>query len=326
MMPNESEQNVVLDFKRKTEVYQPNRITESRQEFSEIEKKIMTCVVNQIGVINNELQGRDLTVLIPLTELTTSNNHAKVKKAAKSIQNKRIFFTSEPGQQAYSIVPFNEVSWRSTTGRDFLEVKISKETVLHFTNLGFEFTQYGLKTMLSMSSTYSQRMYEILMLFVSRKQVNFEYSIEQLKFILNCPEAYSFNELRKRSLLISQREIAEKAGVNFEFTPTKKDRKKVLAIGFKILTPIKQVEELIYQTLNQLGGSLNVHILRLMNEYAFPPKQRLEIATTPSLLGKFIQIDDDFITKKLKTENPTLFIQKELGFVVKRGPKPKTLT
>ena len=36
-------------FKKRPTNYQPNVFTESKQEFNELEKKIVTLVVNQIG-------------------------------------------------------------------------------------------------------------------------------------------------------------------------------------------------------------------------------------------------------------------------------------
>ncbi|GAB2563338.1 hypothetical protein [Spirosoma areae] len=66
-------------FNRYPTNYQSNLFTESRQEFTELEKKIVTLLVNQLG--NMAVQGQvqpnvNVVVTIPYSERPSSSNGA----------------------------------------------------------------------------------------------------------------------------------------------------------------------------------------------------------------------------------------------------------
>lgn len=324
-MPTESE--IVIAYKKTQNNYQPNHITESRQQFSEFEKKIMTCVVNQLGLVAKDWSNKDVKFLIPVREITGgSKNHARVRAAAESIQNKRIILTNKAtgGQNDllyHSIIPFPEVEIRTISGIDYLGITMFSAVVPNFIELGSQFTKYSIEVMLSLNSNYSQRLYEIIMLHSSRKEYKFKYTVENLKFMLNCPESYNLDDLKSRALKPAQAEIFLKAQMEITFEPSKKEGRKILEFEFTIKTQ-KHVQE--KNILNDIANfaeleqyQKNFHLIRLLNEYNFTVKQQEAIMFDPKKLTEFIIIDSEIYHGKRAVENRTAYMAKSLGFAVK---------
>jgi plasmid replication initiation protein len=315
----------VIPFEKKTISYQPNHITESRQEFSEMEKRIVACCLNQLGMVAKEGIHKNLIFVIPFSELTNTN-HDKIKKAAESIQTKRIILVNkkptERNEVYYqSIIPFPMVSYKKIDGRDYLEIMMFSYIVPHFIHLGNQFTKFSIDAMLSMGSNYSQRLYEIMMLHVSRKELRFTYTVEQLKFMLNCPDNYTLDTIKRRALKPAQLELFEKAHFEFTFEPSKKEGKRVLELAFLIKTNQQLIEQNILQEaeryLEQSPDQKHLHLLRLLNEYNFSKVQQDQIIFEKDKWATFLQIDSEIFHGKRVVENPTAYIAKSIGFGVK---------
>lgn len=322
---NESTSKLMIHFSKKLDIFQPNNITESHQNFSEIEKKMVTCIVSQISTIKPTENEDDISLLIPLAELVVSNNHAKIKKAAESIQNKTIIFQTTQTKLAETIIPFQDIKISSVMGKDYLHVLVSNQVLRLYSDLRFDFTLYNYDVFFALSSMYSQRIYEIMMMRISRKKRKFVYSIEQLKFILNCPASYSYNEIRKRALTLAKSELEHKANIHFEFSPSKKDRKRILEIEFTITTPQEQLEAIIYKNMNSPNSTdlPSLSLLRLLNEYSLPKEQVNQIVTSQNLFQRFREIDFGIFSGEIKPQNTSLFLQKALNLTIKRGRKSK---
>ena len=84
-------------FNKRPTNYQPNLFTESKQEFTELEKKIVVLVVNQIGhlALKGELMPKsNVIVNIPFSSLTR-DHHQQIADAAESLQSKRLVYRDD---------------------------------------------------------------------------------------------------------------------------------------------------------------------------------------------------------------------------------------
>lgn len=316
----------IIAFSKRPDNYQPNPITESRQEFSEIEKKIVVSVINQLGNAAKTWNGHNIHFVIPFTELTDTN-HVKVKKAAESIITKRITLVDKVSSSSddtyyHLIVPFTEVLLRKINGKDFLEVVMNSSVVPFFIELGKHFTKYSIDIMLSLGSIYAQRMYEIIMLHVGRKQRKFNYSVDKLKFMFNCPESYTFNEIRRWALDTSQKELKEKAGIIFTYQASKKEGKRIVELLFEVKSELELALDAIStesETFKQATPmEQKDYIMRLLNNYSFTRQQQTEIMSNPEKWSVFLKIDSEIFNGLRKdVDNPTAYIAKSLGFNVK---------
>jgi plasmid replication initiation protein len=322
----------VVPFNIKNDNYQPNLITESRQEFSENEKKIVSIIINQLrkDVIEN-WTGHNLEFLIPTSELT-HNNHSFIKKTVNSLAGKKIIQdysdTVTEGIIYRAIVPFPIVQYEKINKNTYIRVCMLANVVPQFIELGKYYTKYNLEVILSMTSIYSQRMYEIIMLHVGRKQRSFEYSMEKIKFMFNCPDSYTFAEIRRRVLEPAQKDLEEKAGLIFSFEPTKKELKKVLAIGFNVKSRVEIALDAVEQEAAQVRNAdpleVRDYTTRLLNNYKFTRTQQDAIMTDPNKWTKFMQLDSE-IYNGVRTgiDDPTAYIAKSLGFDKKSNTTPK---
>lgn len=329
-MANTTELNIQnVPFQRKKDNYQPNLFTESRQEFSENEKKIVSLVINQLRKdVIIDWTGHNLEFLIPLTELTDAN-HDRIKKSVFSLASKKIIQDfgndSKDGIIYRVIVPFPVVEYCKIKNNSFIRVKMISDVVPYFIELGKQYTKYSLDIILSLGSIYSQRLYEIIMLHLSRNQRSFKYSVDKIKFMLNCPDNYTFNEIRRWALMPSMKELEEKSGIIFSFIPSKKEGKKVIELEFNVKSRIEVALEGVFSEAENFKSASSLekrdYTIRLLNNYKFTRKQQDDILTDPIKWAIFMQIDSEIFNGVRNVENPTAYIAKSLGF-----DKPKKNT
>ncbi len=318
--------NLTVDYARKEHNYQPNLITESRQEFSESEKRIVSFIINQLRKeVLFKWEGQSLEFLIPVVELT-EKNHDRIKDAANSLGTKRIvqdfgaLGKKEGDKDIYlrTFTPFPYIEYYKIGKNSYIRVTILSNVVPYFIELGRHYTRYSLEIILSLKSIYSQRMYEIIMMYVGRNQRSFTYSVDKLKFMFDCPESYTYNEIRKRALVPAQKELEEKANLIFDFSPTQKDGKKILELQFSIKTKLELAFDAMIQEADSFkkGTPLEKrdYTLRLLNNYKFTRKQQDDIMEDPQKWAIFMQIDSEIFNGIRTVENPTAYIAKSLGF------------
>lgn len=316
---------IAVDFARKEHNYQPNLITESRQEFSESEKRIVSFVINQLRKeVVLDWKGQNLEFLIPVSELT-EKNHDRIKEAAISLGKKSIVQDfgkgkKEGDKEMYlrSITPFPLIEYYKIGKQSYIRTTMLSNVVPYFIDLGKHYTRYSLEIILSLKSTYSQRFYEIIMMYVGRKQRSFTYSVDQLKFMFDCPDGYNFDDLKNRALKPAQKELLNKANLVFDFVPSKKDGKKIIELEFTIKTKLELALDAMVQEadLFHKGSPLEKrdYIIRLLNNYKFTRTQQDEIMGDPKKWAVFMQIDSEIFNGVRTVENPTAYIAKSLGF------------
>lgn len=101
----------------------------------------------------------------------------------------------------------------------------------HFINLA-KFTQYNLLDYLVLSSTYSQRLFEILNSY-EKTCPAIKISLDQLHFMLDVTESLKqdFAQFRRRVLEQAHKEITQKTRLEYEWSPIKQGR-TVVSIHF----------------------------------------------------------------------------------------------
>ena len=326
-LPSSSDDQLAPIFQKRPTNYQPNVFTESKQEFTELEKKIVTLVVNQIGHMSlkgGTKLGSNLIFNVPFSELT-KNNHKQIADAAESLQSKRLAYRDDVKKEFHYMTPFPSVKSAMINGRKVIELIMFSAVVPHFAELGQRYTKYDIDVMLSMSSVYSQRMFEIVSMFQSRGQYQFSYKVNRLMEILNCPSQYVFNDFRRNALLIAQRELREKANILLDWT-VQKEGKRIVALDFAIKTDRQFAAEAVdqdQQVVNKM--SINEAITtawQLMKNYKLKPWQKELITSDHTLLEIFYRVDSELahgLRKNIK--NPTAYLVKSLGIDQMKAPQ-----
>ncbi|MCK8495987.1 replication initiation protein [Spirosoma sp. RP8] len=319
-MSSQTEQLQIAFYPRPNN-YQPNIITESRQEFTEMEKKIVVLAINQLRQIAQSWQkGQNVTLLIPYTELTDSH-HGKISAAANTLNTKRIVYQnfSDPFEPEFDyIVPFPRVRSMILNGKRHLELLMLSEVVPSFIELGKRYTSYSLKLMLSLSSIYAQRMYEIIMMFYGRGQKEFTYEVSKLRTALNYPPEHDYYDFKRKALTVAQSELSQKIGLQFDFTPSLKNGKAVTELRFVVqsdqdlINNDVEVDLLTAQTMQP--HEVVVIARNLIHDYKFTKKQQNQILEDIELMNTFIRLHTEFHHGKRVAKNPTAYMAQALGF------------
>lgn len=318
-------------FNRHPTNYQSNLFTESRQEFTELEKKIVTLVVNQIG--NIAVQGKlqpnvNMVVTVPYNALTKTR-YDQISEAAESLWKKRLSYKNPDKDEFVFITPFPVVRSITANGLKTLEITMLANVVPHFAALGQRYTKYDLDVMLSLTSVYAQRMFEIVSMNFHVKKMRFTYIVDDLRNILNCPITYRYVDFRINVLEIAQRELQQKAGINLDWTPSRKEGKKVVELTFTIKTSHQLALDSVKQdrqAINQM--SINEAVTtawQLMKNYDLKSWQKDIIVSNFTLLETFYRIDSELANGlRINVKNPTAYLIKSLGIDQQKAPKKTT--
>lgn len=328
---NTEDQIAPIFIKRPTN-YQPNLFTESKQEFTELEKKIVVLVVNQLGhmALKGELRPKANVVLtIPFSSLT-QDHYKQIADAAESLQSKRLVYRNDLKGKFDYITPFPRVRSEMTNGQRVIELTMFSDMVPHFAELGQRYTKYDIDVMLSLGSVYAQRMFEIVSMYHNRGQMKFSYAVERLMMMLNCPERYTFNDFKKNALVVAQRELQLKANIILDWEPSKKNGKRIVELEFSIKTQRQLAQEGIEQDRKTLQG-MTIHeavqlAWPLLAKYKLTRWQKDLITSEFELLDTFYRIHSELTNGLRKgVKNPTAYLVKSLGIDQAKEPKqPKT--
>jgi len=308
--------------------YQSNLFTESRQEFTELEKKIVTLVVNQLGnmAVKGEIEPKvNVLLQVPINTLTKAH-YDQITDAAESLSKKRMSFKNEKTGDFTFITPFPLVQSNTVNGLRVIEITMLANVVPYFAELGQRYTKYDIDVMLSLSSVYAQRMFEIVSMFYNRGQRQFRYGVEQLRTILNCPETYRYNDFVINALGVAQKELTSKANLLLEWSPTKKVGKRVVELEFVIKTTRQLAVEGVEQdrqTINQMPIHEAVQrAWSLMADYKLKSWQKEMIVADHALLEIFYRVHVELINGlRSDVKNRTAYLVKSLGIDKAKEPK-----
>lgn len=314
-------------FSKRPTNYQPNLFTESKQEFTELEKKIVVLVVNQIGhmALKGELRPKSNVVLTIPFSMLTRDHHKQIADAAESLQSKRLIYRNDAKGKFDFITPFPRVRSELVDGKRVIELTMFSDMVPHFAELGQRYTKYDIDVMLSLGSVYAQRMYEIVSMYQNRGQFQFCYTVDRLMMMLNCPERYSFHDFKKNALEVAQKELQQKANVVLDWQPSKKEGKRIVELDFFIKTAKQLAAEAVQQDQQQINKmSINEAVStawQLMKNYKLKPWQKDLIASDAGLLETFYRVDSE-LANGLRTniKNPTAYLVKSLGIDQSKAP------
>lgn len=216
------------------EIIQSYLFTITRNNFTVYEKRIMYKIVESLQY---QLQGqtiktfkkiensdyKEITIIIKDMLLSEKDkNHTQLKQALKSLSNRT--YDKETNNINNSNDKNNTKNWELIRLID--RPKIIKGEIMQFEihedvfNLIFEFAkgyrQFELKTVLSLKSTYSMRLYEL----ISKQTKPITRSIEDLKYMFELENKYKKNnDFIKRIIEPAKQELDQKSPYSFEWKP-----------------------------------------------------------------------------------------------------------
>lgn len=222
---------------------QSNALTNSRYDFSKIEKNVIYHIIRKVrqdyveGTMQRDLF-ENLHVYINASELSqiTDEKHTKEARAAlRALRHKDIEMEDEKGN--WLNVGFINYAQYSAKTKVY-EVEVSKTIMPHLVELATCFTEYSLTVAISLKSKYSQRFYELACQY--RKRRTFFVEQQKLRQLLMLEGKYTQNQDFKRKVIdvaIKELKEAYDAGQSDLYLEFRQEGKgKEVRYNFKIHT------------------------------------------------------------------------------------------
>ncbi len=292
-----------------------NRIIDSKQEFTLLEKKIIYCVINQLEVTPNpqeDLFG-DKRFKIPVSTFGDDYNFSALRQAVNKLATRTISGGNNKKEEAWVITPFPFAKIKNGA----LEVALYREAVPYFIDLKLRgYTAYQLDVALSLSSVYSQRLFELLSRFKDTGKWYVE--ISKLKFLLGIDKDKGYNgaaangNLKLKVIEPAMKELAEKTDIEFNYSFQKEGRKYV-SIQFDIYTKklIKHIEtvdakadavNVLEQVADASLGQQMVFLHTALADYQFDEKQKRKIIEVSKFTVKFVEVHSQILTGAIQVQ------------------------
>lgn len=312
-------------FQPKENNYHSNKIIDSRHEFSLLEKKLIYCIINNLDTSNTQQKDlfNDIRFRFPVSIFGEDYNYSAMKEAIKKITTRTITGGDDRKEKFWSITPIPSAKIEGGV----VNITLYSEAVPYFIELKQKgYTQYQLDVALSLTSVYSQRLYELLKRWKDTRHWS-NVPIERLKWLLGIDKKPVYNgrlatgKIKSKILDPAQKELSEKTDIEFTYTFCKEGR-KVVAIDFEVIPKemIKKIEhaetredfvEILHEVMEK-KPSEQMQILEVIlnsGKYSFTQEQRIKITRHSELAIKFLEVHHQLLAHPdmVKT-TPTRYI------------------
>lgn len=204
-------------------------LQKGRYELSLSEYKLMNYIVSKITPYSKkgDKYKIDLRDYCEIAGISTDGgfHFAEIKKSLKSLRDKSFWIENE--KQATLCSWISKVTIDKGTSVALIELDDIIEN--YFIGLQRDFTQYELLNTLALTSKYSLRLYDYLRSFISDDKkkgnnsvIDITVSLEELNSVLQ--HTFLYNDLRRRVLEPSLKEILSYTDIIFNYEPIKTGR------------------------------------------------------------------------------------------------------
>jgi plasmid replication initiation protein len=292
---------------------QPNIITNTSEELSLLEKRIVYLVINQIKTekdINLDLFHNEEYIIE--TSKISETNTVRVQQACKRLANRTYTMVEDFKNGIFHyMTPFPSIKFNKNQGT--IKLVLFAEAVPVFKEIKKGYTTYELAAALTLSSVYSQKMYELLSRWKDKKE--WAVSLLELQTLMSAT-TYKYAQFKQKCLNVAVVEINEKTDLSVKWETEKAGKAVVKIIFFisnKVSTDLQEAKEAVNKEMNQLhnlsAGEIALYMNRLINDYSFSSKQRDLIISSPGLMGKFAELESKVANGVIKNiKNPTAYI------------------
>ncbi|MGK7379733.1 replication initiation protein [Planococcus sp. 1R117A] len=212
-------------MKSKYLVTQSNNLLEARHNnpLTTREQKIVLTMASMIEPFDEDFKDYRISLkeFSEMLGLAGSTKYSEIKEISKTLMSKTIEIPQEDG--GWLLVHWIS-SAKYVNGEGVLELSFSPKLKPYMLQLKKQFTSYRLSNILSLNSTYSIRLYELMKKWQQLKR--WEISLEELKMKLGVIEgSYNrYNHFKTRVLLKAVNEVNEKTDLSIVIKEIKKGR------------------------------------------------------------------------------------------------------
>jgi len=236
----------IVKTSRNLEIKKSEAIVKARYTLSPLAIKLITLVIANIKETDdvNEEYVFKVKEFKELTGLKRKDLYKAIDEAVVELLNNPIKIPLNDEKNS-----FRRVNWISSGDYNAGEiiVMISPKLRPYLLKVKEKFLKYKLENILPLRSAYTIRMYEILKDWF---ELNIRYgtktekiiSLDELKKMLEIPESYRYNDIKRRVLEKSKSELKKHTDIVFDYEEIKTGRKVTHLKFFIYFNPDKQID------------------------------------------------------------------------------------
>jgi len=228
-----------------------NRLINASYKLSERELKLILLIASMVNPYDEDFKDyiisiKDFAKLLEVDLIANENFYSRVKRASGLLLSKRVTIHETEGD--FQTVWLCAIKYYDN-GRE-VAVNFHPKLKNYYLQLK-KFAKYRSKNIINLNCEYSLKLYECLKQY---EEIGARiYDLGELKKFLGVENQYDrYYNLKKRILLITQKEINEKTDISFEFEEIKEGR-NIRAIKFHIRNN-KAIDEVCINNVPKSGS------------------------------------------------------------------------
>ena len=303
----------------------PRIINQAVHNFdSALSKRIFWAAMAQVkkGFAVQKDMFENLWLTVP-TSVLNDQHFNNLVKASRELQRGRFEFNNEKEEEFLHIIPFPVVNYIKRSGEIRLKVESEAYKILGELSQGYFWIK--LKSMMMLSSKYSQRWYELL----SEKKDTGEWKgveIDKIRTLMGVDELRYKTpaDFLKRVVHEPIAEVNAKTELFITLQPMQGQKRPIIGFDFKIMGQQAKGEAEVYGKIEQYFEDFKamnpkekaLKIQDLQREYSFPEKVFNEMFQDPHLLNAVLEAD-----AKIKAGKVEIKLSKAqyMGGVIKKA-------
>ena len=187
-------------------------------------KRVFSQIVNELNPkleISKDMFTGNKKITIYNAREVLNASYSNIKKSLKAMNTKQVGFVDDKKESFRFITPFPSVAYSDNT----VDIIVFEDVLPQLMEMRKGFTRYQLDSAMSLSSTNSLRLYEILSSWKDLESHPIEIGDLLVQMNLDKEDSYQkwkeFHKVIKRC----QTEINDKTDIKFTFEPKKRGRK-----------------------------------------------------------------------------------------------------
>lgn len=280
-------------------VVKGNTLIMSRYNLSLAEQRLILQVVSMINKDDEDFKNYAVYVsdYLDLINSNSPNTYQKIKEFSETLLKKPLHIPQDDGG-------FFVCNWfaglKYEPKKGMLICSFHPNLRPYLLQLKKNFTSYRLKNILSLSSKYSIRLYEILKRYEGLGSILID--LAEFRELLAIPDSYFYKNIKQQILKPLQKEFKMHTDVSFSFEEVK-NNKKVTTIKFTINSNLKPIEKNQKEPSNadyNIEGLPQNQLSMLLNE--LPQEKRTHGAER--IFSLYLQTyDADYIKRQIEYVN-----------------------
>lgn len=213
-------------------VTKSNALTRAYYRFGLVEKRCMEALISKLNPLRDDnLQHIELLATDYAKTFSVNQKHAyeHLSNAADTLLN-RVIIVQESSDKIIKMTVTAQAVYEKKAGK--ITVTFNPLIVPHLIGLREKFTSYPLKQAVNFSSSYTWRLYELLISWAKPKKETegyfmgwFNTEVDELRDMLGVPDSYTWSMFNRRVLEVAKQELLDKAHIYLKVTSQKTNRR-----------------------------------------------------------------------------------------------------